>query len=267
MLTPVPEGALPPRARGFSLIELAVGMVIIALLLGSLLVPLTTQVGQRRTIETQKALEDVKEAVLGFALANGRLPCPALLASNTGMESFCTNGGAGACGAEILVPAAANPGHGRCSSAYGFVPGVALGLASTDARGYGIDAWGSRIRYAVSTANAFAFTATNGMRNTTLSVLAPDLHVCATSTGIAATTCGAATVLTSSAPAVIYSLGPNFATGGVSADEQANLNLDPVFVFRVRSDPGTAGGEFDDIVTWISANVLYSRMVNAGLLP
>ena len=257
----------PASARGFSLIELAVALVIIALLLGSILVPLTTQIGQRRTSDTQKTLEDVKEALLGFSLANGRLPCPASASSNTGMESFCTNS-AGACGAEILAPAAPSPGHGRCTSPYGLVPGIALGLASIDGQGYAIDAWSARLRYAVSTANANAFTATNGMRNAPMAVLVPDLHVCASSTGITATTCGGATVLTASAPAVIYSLGPNWATGGVSADEAANVvTLDPVFVFRTRSDQGTPAGEFDDIVTWMSPHVLYGRMISAGQLP
>ena len=254
------------RGAGFSLIELAVALVVVALFLGAVLVPLTTQIGQRRTSDTQKTLEDVKETLIGFALATGRLPCPASAASNSGMESFCTNS-AGACGAEILSPAAPSPGHGRCTSQYGFVPGAALGLAAVDAQGYGIDAWGARLRYAVTAANANAFTATNGMRNAPMTTLAPDLHVCAASAGIAPTTCGVASVLTTTAPAVIYSLGPNWATGGVSADEAANLNNDPVFVSRVVSDPGAASGEFDDIVTWLSPHVLYSRMVSAGQLP
>jgi hypothetical protein len=28
-----------------------------------------------------------------------------------------------------------------------------------------------------------------------------------------------------------------------------------------------AGNQFDDLVTWISPNILYSRMVKAGVLP
>jgi len=66
---------------------------------------------------------------------------------------------------------------------------------------------------------------------------------------------------------VIYSLGPNWATGGVSPDEAANVTNDAVFVFHVRSDANSTTGEFDDIVTWLSPNVLYSRMVSAGQLP
>ena len=113
------------------------------------------------------------------------------------------------------------------------------------------------------------------MRNTGIAALAPDLHVCASSSVITAVDCGTATDLTGSAttnyaPAVIYSLGPNWATGGTSPDEAANpnpnsTNNDRVFVFHVRSD--SAANQFDDIVTWLSANVLYSRMVSAGQLP
>ena len=60
----------PLSSRGFTLIELAVSIFIIALVLGAILVPLATQVEQRQISETQKTLEDAKEALLGFALAN-----------------------------------------------------------------------------------------------------------------------------------------------------------------------------------------------------
>ncbi len=243
-------GALT-RSRGFSLIELAVVLVVITIFLGAILVPLTTQVAQRKTSDTQKTLEDIREALLGYAIANGRLPCPASATSN-GVESFVGTVGASAC---------TNPYNG-------FVPAATLGLQATDSRGFAIDAWGTPIRYAVTTANTSAFTTANGMRTAIMAALAPNLYVCTRSPGTGIqTACPAATVLTSSAPAVIYSLGPNYATGGTSADEAANLNIDQVFVFHTRSDLGTTIGEFDDIVTWLSANVLFSRMVSAGQLP
>lgn len=262
-----PGRAARESTRGFTLLELAIALFIITLVLGALLVPLTTQIAQRRISDTQKTLDDLKEALLGFAVSNTRLPCPASATSN-GVESFCTSATPNPCGAELLTYQA----HGRCFAQYdGFVPGITLGLAATDAQGYAVDAWGTRIRYAVTasaSANVSIFTSTSGMRTITLTALAPDLSVCASSSVVTATTCGTAQILTSSAPAVIFSLGLNATTGGgTSADEAANLNNDQVFVSRVRSDPGSAGGEFDDIVTWLSENVLYNRMVAAGQLP
>jgi type II secretory pathway pseudopilin PulG len=297
---------VPRRDRGFTLVEIAIALFFIALILGGLLVPLTTQIEQRKTSDTQKTLEEIKEALVGFAVANARLPCPASATSN-GVESFCTNGGTGACGAELPVPPNNTPGHGRCFSQYnGYAPAITLGLQAAVVQpatlgrpltdppqsGYAIDAWGTPIRYAVTTANLiigvpqYDFTVTNGMRSRSMAALAPDLHVCARSTGITATGCGTATDLTGSttgswAPAVIYSLGPNWAAGGnltpasptpPYTDEAANpnpnsTNNDQVFVSRERSGSSHPGGEFDDIVTWLSMNVLYSRMVSAGRLP
>ena len=51
------------RSRGFTLIELAVALFIIALLLGSILVPLATQVEQRQISETQKTMEEIRDAL------------------------------------------------------------------------------------------------------------------------------------------------------------------------------------------------------------
>jgi prepilin-type N-terminal cleavage/methylation domain-containing protein len=64
------------RQSGFSLIEVAIAMFILVLLLGSILVPLGTQVEQRQISETQKTMEEIREALLGHALAKGYLPCP-----------------------------------------------------------------------------------------------------------------------------------------------------------------------------------------------
>jgi hypothetical protein len=39
------------------------------------------------------------------------------------------------------------------------------------------------------------------------------------------------------------------------------------FVSRTPSGADAGIGEFDDLVTWISPNILYSRMISAGRLP
>ena len=79
-------------AHGFTLIEMAVAMFIIALLLGSILVPLQTQIESRNFESTQRMLDQAREAIIGFAAANGRLPCPASATSN-GAEHFFSPGG------------------------------------------------------------------------------------------------------------------------------------------------------------------------------
>ena len=135
--------------KGFSLIELAIVIFVITLLLGGLLVPLSSQVEQRQISDTRKYLEEIKEALIGFAVTNGRLPCPASSAS-AGVES--------------------PSGGGACTNSYdGFVPAVTLGLAVVDNQGFAVDPWGNRVHYAVTTANSNAFTTVNGMSTTGLS--------------------------------------------------------------------------------------------------
>lgn len=239
------------KGSGFSLVEMAIVLVIIGLMLGGLLMPLSAQMDQRRTSETQQTLNQIQDALLGFAIANGRLPCPATLAT-AGVESPV---GGGVC---------TNPWNG-------FLPAVTLGITPIDNAGFAVDGWqtpANRIRYAVTTSTGNAFTTTGSMALTLLA----DLRVCTTATGITATTCGAAPALTNNAVAVIYSLGKNAATGGGGLDELANPNtlggsVDQVFVSHPRTEAAAANGEFDDILIWLSPNTLYNRMVAAGRLP
>jgi hypothetical protein len=79
-------------------------------------------------------------------------------------------------------------------------------------------------------------------------------------------------ILTANAPAVIYSLGKNAISGGTGSDEAENPNPnsadnDKIFVSHSPSASGAVGGEFDDLVTWMSANILLGRLVAAGKLP
>jgi type II secretory pathway pseudopilin PulG len=250
---------------GFTLIEMAVAGFIIVLLLGSILVPLGTQVEQRQLQDTQKYLEDIKEALIGFAVANGRLPCPAT-ATSAGVESYVGAVGASAC----------------TSNFQGFLPAATLGIMPVDAQGFAVDPWGNRVRYAVTAWTPTAppcnpttppFTTSGGMSAYFSCPLSPNLLVCSTATGITASSCAAGTALTcSGVPVVIYSTGKNGGSGGTGLDEAANpnpnsANNDRVFVFHAPRPSTAPNGEFDDIMTWLSPNVLYNRMIAAGKLP
>jgi prepilin-type N-terminal cleavage/methylation domain-containing protein len=243
--------------HGFTLLEMAIVLLIVALLLGGLLPTLSGRIEQQRLGEVRRQLDEIQQAVIGYAIANGRLPCPAS-ASGNGTESFAAGGSAA---------------NGNCSNFYdGYAPAATLGVAATDGQGYADDPWGNRIRYAVTTSNGNAYTRINGMSTTGMSALAPNLLVCSTASGISATSCAAGAALTTGVPLVVYSTGRNGGHGGSGADEAANPNPnsadnDRVFVSHAPSSASAANGEFDDIVIWLSPNILYNRMVEAGKLP
>lgn len=247
-----------PGEQGFTLIENAVSLSIIALVLGSVMIPLKTQIESRKLEETERMLEVAREMLLGFAVANGYFPCPADRSSN-GQEPLGTN-------------------HltGSCPVSHGFLPAALLGFRPTDAGGYALDAWeAQRIRYAISDQTvggiANAFTRTDGLRSVPLASLGatPFLHVCQSGQGVSSTDCGTAVTLAHNAVAVVWSVGPNGGTGGASVHEAQNPNpnggsADRVFVSRGFST--APGHEFDDIVHWIPVTTLVSRLVLAGQL-
>jgi prepilin-type N-terminal cleavage/methylation domain-containing protein len=252
------------RCEGFTLLELAVALLLMGLLFGSLFLPLQQQLESRRTEATAQLLRQAREALLGYAAANGYFPCPADAAGG-GRE-----------------PAASDHTTGSCPAYFGWLPGAALGLQATDAQGYAVDAWpgsANRIRYAVAkdTVGAVAspFTRINGMRTATIASLADSalslFHVCSSASAVVAgTNCGAGATLVSSAAVVIWSVGPNGSRGGASADEAENPNPnggspDRIFVSRARG--GLEGREFDDQLQWVPMPLLVARMVAAGHLP
>ncbi len=247
---------------GFTLVEMAIVLFIVTILLGGLLPTLSGQVEQRQNNETRKQLDEIKEALIGYAVANGRLPCPA---SITPTNSY---------GAENPI------GGGNCSNFYnGFVPAATLGISGANNQGLVLDAWGNPIRYAVSKWSSSTpimnnvFTTVSGISTVGISNLSPNLQVCSTATGISGSSCGGTTSLTpNGVPAVIYSTGKNGGYGGTGTDEAENPNPNstsnnPVFVSHLPSPSSAPNGEFDDTVIWLSTNVLINRMVAAGKLP
>ena len=221
-----------------------------------------TQIDARLHDATIKALNDSADALLDYAASRGYLPCPAD-AQSGGREAAGTNHDTGV-----------------CPTWYGFLPAAELGMQGLDAEGYKTDGWGgplNRIRYAVTYTSVRTivnpFTRKRGMQSVGVAALGTEylLWVCGSADGVfQGSTCGAAPVITSKAPAVIWSVGRNARRGGKSADEAENPNPnggseDPVFVSRPRSS--VPGEEFDDVVTWIALPLLIHRMMSHRQLP
>ena len=270
------RAALQGAQRAFTLVEMAVVLAIIGFLLAMGMYTLSAQQEQRAREETQRRLEAAREALLGYAVANGRLPCPAA---------------GGATGVE------ADPGGGACTTYNGFLPAITLGFQPVDSGGYAVDAWNNPIRYAVAqnlyttscagTSATPHFTSKTNLKQNGMSCQprTDDLLICKSSVpGPGPGTCGAAgNILTNNNPsgtvvAVIFSTGKNYALAPTQAaalaagknDEAQNLDGDVVFISHTPTPEGTPaanGGEFDDMVVWISVGQFYGRLATAGVLP
>ena len=73
------------RTKGFMLIEIALVIVMLAIILGPILHLLAGQQQKNQTTLELSSKQKIVESVEGFVLATGRLPCPALKAG--GQES------------------------------------------------------------------------------------------------------------------------------------------------------------------------------------
>ena len=228
-----------PRAakamEGLSLIEVAIALAASALLLGGLMVPLAAQIDRHRLRETEAALEQALEALLGYAASHGnRLPCPDVDGD----------------GVEDRPGSAAAP----CRGIEGRLPRATLGIP-------GLDGWGRRIRYRAND----AYTGPAGVPsppNTRGRLRIDDPR-----------TAERLTVGDPEGPAaILFSCGANGrpdgandGTGGGAAGCTNPLRPDPRYA---HGTPGRAGlGDFDDVLVWLSKNVLLGRLVRAGTWP
>lgn len=248
---------LHTQQQGFSLIELAIVLVIIGVLLGSFVGTFTQRLENSRIAETQDHLEEIKTALIGYAYRNGHLPCTDCFGL---LPLACP--GAGNTPRDGLEDRAAG---GACTNAtVGMLPWVTLGLT-------GGDAWANRYRYWVQ-----------GTYSDDIAV-PPFTLASVAGAGLIneRDPADAITPLANNIVAVVISHGRNGYAGistdaiarqaipGANIDEDENVNIDTVFVSRPPSDvtATTAGGEFDDILIWLPEFELKAKMVEAGVLP
>jgi prepilin-type N-terminal cleavage/methylation domain-containing protein len=287
--------------RGFTLIEMAIVLVIITILIGGLAMPLSAQIQARRIAETNRTLEEAREAIIGYAMSHTTSTCTCaytdsgLDPTSTCASSLCPTVSTTATATLTLQPrhylpcpdltqddpeaGEDNDGDGNPNDLNNgredrYKTGTAAGSCasrsgnlpwvtlSTGAQ----DAWGNRLLYAATDAYANSstgFPSTNSGNH----------QICNTSG------CAAASVVAKEVPVVVLSHGPNgwgaLNVNGTtlktptSDDEKKNINANFNFNFvsRTPSKAGDASGEFDDLVVWISDGLLRSRVCPSGGCP
>lgn len=267
--------------HGFTLIELSIAIVIVAIMSTGIVFSLVAQRTVSQHQENGRVLALVNEALLGFALQNGRLPCP----------DNISNGITGAEEINHTAPYLTVAGTGQetryyqCQVLEGVLPYQALGIS-------GLDGFGNLLRYRVNdifsqsaetyTVPGGALLGQTGAFNLSTNGSSPKITVQDRNTADKSLR-----ALNSDAAAVVISHGRNQAgaytidavqlalPGG--PDELANAADGANKYSRTPtplpdgscSDSSTALPfcEFDDQLTWIATSVLMNRMVAAGRLP
>ncbi|MGK5070831.1 hypothetical protein [Janthinobacterium sp. AD80] len=233
------------RQRGAALLLLVavLGLGTASLLISAFGRNTAENARQQRTLAT---LAQARDALLGFATVNGRLPRPAASAID-GRER------ADACQSDA-----------DCS---GFLPWVALGVS-------GVDAWGKVLRYSVTPEMARApivsFSAVANRVVRTRDSRGELVYMAGQEQCDVSIQC---------LPVVLFSQGKapfgTYASGVAQAptlrgalDAAANDSASRSVISRPADTTGqVAGGAFNDMVAWITLPTLYQRMRAARNLP
>ena len=286
--------------KGFTLLEVTIVIVIVSILLGFTVALIPKQQELRRYQEADREMDKIIDTLIGFAQVNGRLPCPASIAS-AGAENF------------TLDPT-------NCANHGGFVPVTTLGIEGRlNSATLLLDPWGNPYRYYISSSDANDdgdgdFTYVGQMQEIGLGDVwdissDPDNPAVGTDNYIdldgqfiicdaASTTvdiCAGGANLVYGSPfgakgpyagaiVVLLSTGKNgnqTPDPTDNADELENMGATVVGQYFLKNNSTVLGtrettfvkrttgfaDNFDDIVKWISPSTLFSKMIEADQLP
>ena len=271
------------RHKGFTLLEMAIALFIVFLLLGSMMGPLSARRRQQDRIDTKSYMETVREAMIGYSIINGRMPCPDCPDTAVGT---CGSGGTANDGIEdMYVPASSTTGDLECRTSVGNIPWVDLQVDEHDS-------WKHHLTYEVTSEFADETDGTTTANCNDTVTVGISFELCATG-DINIYNAYAAPGSYSGTPdvaanvvAVLVSHGENEYDSSQTDVEVENYERNPVnpnsganiltsyisgnysSKIFVSKDYDAAGTDaFDDIVIWLSPNILMNRMVMAGRLP
>lgn len=225
---------------GFSLIELSIVLLVLGLILTSTITGLSDLVWRARYAQAKKDLALAQEALIGYVISRGGLPCP---------DTDGYQGNPGTPDGE-----ANSDGAGGCDDENGYLPWVDLGLKARDP-------WGGLYLYRIDTDYAKPPPVVDQLVTFDLTETDGNIEVLDSSGG---------SPVANNIVAIFFSVGPNgyMAVGSSpSVDENENLDNDISFVDKAYVPAGVSAAEFDDIMHWLSSFILKSKMVEAERLP
>jgi prepilin-type N-terminal cleavage/methylation domain-containing protein len=269
------------RQSGFTLVEIAIVLLIVTILLGYsvAMFPLQQELKQYRHVDAE--MDSVIEHLIAFAQVNGRLPCPDTSGDLNGTGAGVIDGQEDT---DDLVDnddgtAVADGLVDNCKAFFGFLPARTLGMnGKFNSAGLLVDPWDTGYGNALSDfdftgVGAVDLVSPNGIRDEGIANLAPDLFVCDDSTEVGTDLdCNDVTgdeVLGSNGEvsAIVISIGKDSvipATSNIQGENIDNFHngiLDKVYIFAARRD------DYDDVVRWIPTNLLLTKMIEADKLP
>jgi len=287
--------------KGFTLIEIAIVLLVVTILLGYTvaLFPRQQELKQYRAVDQE--MDEVIAAIVGFAQVNGRLPCPAI-PNSIGVED---GGGAADCnnfGGFVPVNTLGFAGRLNADSLLLDPWGnpYRYYVSDSDADGGGASDFVNNGEMQAVGMVDIVDVPNGDLTSDTYIDLDGQYLICdAAGTSNDDLCTGAALVFGrpdgaggpyAGAPFVLLSQGKNWNDGAVAGDELENegANTTNDATLAMGLGPSTdeyplknvAGGEttfvrritgfaddFDDVVKWVSPNLLFSKMVEAGQLP
>ena len=231
--------------KGFTLIELAIVLLIVGLLSKNILEPIAFAQERQRYSKNYSKLRLIKESLLAHVVATGTLPCPTSTNTRSG----------------------ANPSF-VCNVGQGGIPAATLGIAgAVSEQGALLDEWGRAYIYVVSLSSHPSegeehlpdWTTADEASVVGIANLRGSLALCLQA---AAVSCPLNQVRANELAFVVVSNGQNISQSALEAE---NTDGDNIFVVAEYSIEQTTA--FDDQVVWSSAQEVMYWMLRAAWLP
>lgn len=229
---------LPSQVRGFSLLEMAIVLVVLGVLARATLVPLAAMEASRKHARMTNEVQIVRDALVAELIAQGALPCPVSSDDST------------VCPLRGGVPSQR----------------LALNIAS-DAQGAALDPWGRPYMYALADTDTIDTGAlglpdwaqASDIVSSGISNLRGSLTICRE----ARSPCGSSDTLANDLVFVVVSHGADASAADLQGLNQASEGS----TFTKAPESSVAGHRFDDALVWLSRSEAVWWLLRAHRLP